>query len=99
MDKSYKKLINVISHLNLKDIWFDLHADLAGFTWCNDSNIPSSGIYYIFLSKEFTYDIDKMIIRRVPGTYSQNTRMTDHRVLKLTLILKNRKRGRGYWKT
>ena len=39
-----------------------------------------------------------MIIRRVPGTHSHNTRMTDHRVLKLTLTLNNRKKGRGYWK-
>ena len=92
MDKSYKKLLNVINYFNLKDMWIDLHKDLAGFTWCNASNIPASRIDYIFLSEEFTYDVDKMIIRRVPGTHSQNTRMTDHRVLKLTLILNNRKR-------
>ena len=66
MDKSYKRLLNVINYFNLKEMWIDLHKDLAGFTWCNASNIPASRIDYIFLSKEFTYDVDKMIIRRVP---------------------------------
>ena len=97
-DNSYKKLMNVIEHLNLKDMWLDLHPNLSGFTWCNANNIPASRIDYIFISKDFIYDVDKIIIRRVPGTHSNNTRMTDHRVLKFSLNMNNRKRGSGYWK-
>ena len=97
-DNSHKKLLNVIEHLNGKDMWLDLHPNLSGFTWCNANNIPASRIDYIFISKDFIYDVEKLIIRRVPGTHSNNTRMTDHRVLKFSLNMNNRKRGSGYWK-
>ena len=90
--------MNVIGNLNIKDVWSDLHPFLCGFTWCNANNIPASRMDYIFISKEFVYVVDKLLIRRVPGTHANNTRMTDHGVLKLCLTLSDKKRGSGYWK-
>ena len=52
----------------------------------------------MFLSNDFMYKMDKVLIRRVPGTQSNGTRMTDHRLLKLFIITSEDKRGPGYWK-
>ena len=52
----------------------------------------------MFLSNDFMYKMDKVLIRRVPGTHSNGTRMTDHRILKLFIITSEDKCGPGYWK-
>ena len=62
---------------------------------CDASNIPKSRIDFVFISKDFIYDIDKILIRRIPGTHSNGTRMSDHRLLKF--ILKISENTRGTW--
>ena len=97
-DKSYMKLLDTVRCLDLTDVWIDKHPQLNGYTWCNANDIPTSRIDYMFLSNEFMYKMDKILIRRVPGTHSNGTRMTDHRLLKLFIVVSEDKRGPGYWK-
>ena len=92
------KLLDTVRCLDLTDVWIDKHPQLNGYTWCNANDIPTSRIDYMFLSNEFMYKMDKILIRRVPGTHSNGTRMTDHRLLKLFIVVSEDKRGPGYWK-
>ena len=92
------KLLDTVRCLDLTDVWIDKHPQLNGYTWCNANDIPTSRIDYMFLSNEFMYKMDKILIRRVPGTHSNGTRMTDHRLLKLYIVVSEDKRGPGYWK-
>ena len=97
-DKSTAKLKCIFRKLNLVDIWSEKHKDLQGYTWCDASNTPKSRIDFVFISKDFVYDIDKILIRRIPGTHSNGTRMSDHRLLKFILKISENTRGPGYWK-
>ena len=77
------------------------HKDIAGYTWCDASNTPKSRIDFIFISKYFIYDIGNIsyiIVRRIPGTHSNGSRMSDHRLLKLFIKISENNRGPGYWK-
>ena len=75
-----------------------MHSDLHGYTWCDANNVPKSRIDYVFISTDFIYNVDKIIIRRIPGTLTSGTRLTDHRLLKFSVKLSDAKRGPGYWK-
>ena len=97
-DKSYMKLLDTVRCLDLTDVWIDKHPQLNGYTWCNANDIPTSRIDNMFLSNEFMYKMDKILIRRVPGTHSNGTPLTDHRLLKLFIVVSEDKRGPGYWK-
>ena len=97
-DKSYSKLLDTLRYLDLSDIWLEKHPQLNGFTWCNANDIPTSRIDYAFLSNDILYQLDKVLIRRVPGTHSNGVRMTDHRCLKFYIVISENKRGQGYWK-
>ena len=97
-DESTDKLKCILRKLNLVDVWSEKHKDLQGFTWCDASNTPKSRIDFVFISKDFVYDIDKILIRRIPGTHSNGTRMSDHRLLKFILKISENTRGPGYWK-
>ena len=44
------------------------------------------------------YKLDKIFVRKVPGTHFNNMRMTDLRSLKLYLIIHDSTQGKGYWK-
>ena len=83
-DKSIHTLKNVIKGLDLLDVWRNLNVE-PGFTWCDGEDVPKSRIDYIFISREFTYIPCNIITRIVPGKHSNNTRMSDHRCIKLTL--------------
>ena len=97
-DKSARKLHDILHMLDLKDIWRTIHNDLSGYTWCDGNNVPFSRIDYVFVSKQFFLTVDKIIIRRIPGSHSGGRRMSDHRVLKFTFKMSLNKRGSGYWK-
>ena len=97
-DKSSNVLKKCLSKLNFCDMWNELHPQKTGYTWCDASDIPKSRIDYIFISKLFMYDVRSIIIRRIPGTHSNGTRMSDHRCLSLRILLNKNERGPGYWK-
>ena len=52
----------------------------------------------VFISIYFIYNVDKIIIRRFPGTLTCDTRLTGHRLLKFSVKLSDAKRSPGYWK-
>ena len=97
-DKSAKVLQNITTRMNMSDTWHDLHEQLFGFTWCDGNDIPKSRIDYVFLTENFIYNLDKIIIRRIAGTHSNGCRLSDHRALKFSFKLCENKRGSGYWK-
>ena len=72
-DKSYNKLLDTVRCLELTDVWLEKNPQLNGYTWCNANDIPTSRIDYMFLSHYFMYKMDKVLIRRVPGTHSNGT--------------------------
>ena len=96
-DKSYLKLSQIVKELKMKDLLMNIHKDLNGYTWCDSENVPRSRIDYIYISENFVYGADKIILRNVPGTVN-GKRLTDHRLFKFYLNLCDRKRGTGYWK-
>ena len=97
-DKSFSKLKDITTFLDLKDVWLETHPLLNGYTWCNANDLPTSRIDYVFLSNDSMYKLEKILVRRAPGTHSNGIRMTDHRLLKFCLIINDSKRGPGYWK-
>ena len=98
-DKSAKVLQNITTIMNMSDTWHDLHEQLSGFTWCDGNDIPKSRIIdCVFLTENFIYNLDKIIIRRIPGTHSNGYRLSDHGALKFSFKLCDNKRGSGYWK-
>ena len=97
-DKSSACLKKLVKNVNLCDVWFDKHKELSGFTWCDGSDTPKSRIDYVFVTDNFIYETDKIIIRRIPGTHAGGCRLSDHRALKFSFILSKNKRGSGYWK-
>ena len=97
-DKSFSKLKEITTFLDLKDVWLETHPLLNGYTWCNANDLPTSRIDYVYLSNDSMYKLEKILVRRVPGTHSNGIRMTDHRLLKFCLIINDSKRGPGYWK-
>ena len=52
----------------------------------------------MFISTDFIYNVYKIIIRRIPGTLTSVTPLTDHRLLKFSVKLSDAKTGPGYWK-
>ena len=96
-DQSNSKLKKVISSFDLYDTWHSKHPQLNGYTWCNSEDIPSSRIDYIFINRNFTFDMKNIIIRKIPGT-NLGKRMSDHRSIKITFNIDGNKRGNGYWK-
>lgn len=97
-DKSSEYLKHALKSLEMYDAWRHKHNTLNGYTWCNGEDIPSSRIDYVFISKNFVFDFENIIIRRIPGTHSSGKRMSDHRVLKFCFNISCNKRGSGYWK-
>ena len=59
-DQSNSKLKKVISSFDLYDTWHSKHPQLNGYTWCNSEDIPSSRIDYIFINRNFTFDIKNL---------------------------------------
>ena len=97
-DKSSCKLNDIVNCFELRYIWVDKHKELNGYTWCNGNDIPYSRIGYVFVSSDFHYCIETIIIRRIPGSHSCGNRMSDHRALIFTFRLISNTRSGGYWK-
>ena len=97
-DKSVSKFKEITTFLDLKHVWLETHSFLNGYTWCNVNFLPTSRIDYVFFSNDYMYKLEKILVKRVPGTHSNGMRMTDHRLLKFCLIIYDSKRGPGYWK-
>ena len=96
--KSAVKLNAVCKNTDLIDVWSEKHGTMTGYTWCDGENVPKSRIDYMFLSKDFIYDVKQIIVRKIPGTHSNGSRMSDHRALKCTFYLSHNEKGSGYWK-
>ena len=54
----------------MSDKWFDMHKELSSFISCDGNDKSYCKIGYVFLSNNFVYEIDKIIIRKIPGTQS-----------------------------
>lgn len=78
--------------------FMDKHKDLNGFTWCDASDTPRSRIDFVFVNNDLLNQFRNILIRKIPGTHSNGTRMSDHRALKFELNIYNNQRGKGYWK-
>ena len=39
-----------------------------------------------------------IILEKIPGTHNRETRMSDHRYIKTSIVLNKLERGSGYWK-
>ena len=61
-DQSNSKLKKVISSFALYDTWHSKHLQMNGDTCCNSEDIPSSRIDYIFINRNFTFDMKHIII-------------------------------------
>lgn len=97
-DKSKNYLINLLKQLDLVDVWDREHPDLKGDTWCNAQDIPFSRIDYIFMSNNFCFQVGNIIVKKLPGTHSRGTRMSDHRYLKMYFNISKNSKGPNYWK-
>lgn len=97
-DKSKNYLINLLKQLDLVDVWDREHPELKGDTWCNAQDIPFSKIDYIFMSNNFCFQVGNITVRKLPGTHSRGTRMSDHRYLKMYFNISENSRGPNYWK-
>ena len=97
-DKSVRYLQDLIRYGNMDDMWTKHYPCRLGYTWCDAKNDPKSRIDYVFINNSFCYTLDDIIIRKIPGTHSNGSRMTDHRYLKFIFAIDKTKRGPGYWK-
>ena len=70
------------------------HENLSGYTWCYAKNVQKSRIDYIFISKNVVYDVKQIIVRKIQGSHSNGSRMSDHRALTFFLVSKSK----GFWK-
>ena len=98
-DKSVVKLNGIARNLNFTDLWKEKHEKFIWFLHGLMLLIyQKSRIDYIFLSKNFVYDVKQIIVRTIPGTHSNGCRLSDHRALKCTFYLSKNEKGTGYWK-
>ena len=67
-----------------------------GYTWCNANDESKSRIDYIFINKTFNYLVRNIVVRKIPETQSNGSRMSDHIFLNFTFSTINK--GPGYWK-
>ena len=87
-----------VNFFELNDVWANKHEEFNGYTWCNGNDVPYSRIDYVLVSNDFHYCLEKIIVRRIPGSHSGGNRMSDHRALRFTFTIMNNIRGNGYWK-
>jgi hypothetical protein len=97
-DPSVKTFQTLLKDCNLKDLWLDLRPHDLGYTWCNGENTPTSRIDYILISKSFIYQAQSILLREIPGLHAGETRMSDHKCIKVIFDISINSRGPGYWK-
>ena len=97
-DKSSKILNDVITQLNLIDLWASKYDKNNGFTWCDASNTPKSRIDFVFISKNLLNKSKSPTLQKIPGTHSNGTRMSDHKAIRFNMNMNDNTRGTGYWK-
>ena len=97
-DRSSKLLKEILAQLHVVDIWKDKLNDTDGFTWCDATDTPKSRIDFIFLSKYLYLKAKNISVRKIPGTHSNGTRMSDHKAIRFNVKLHENERGTGYWK-
>lgn len=93
-DKSTKILKDCLQILDITDLWFDKHKDLNGFLWYYASDTPRSRIDFVFVNNDLLNQFRNILIRKIPGTHNNGTRMSDHRALKYELNTYNNKGGK-----
>ena len=69
-----------------------------GYTWCDANDEPKSRIDYVFINKTFHYVVRNRVVRKIPGTHSNSSRIIDHRFLNFTFNISKTDKGPGYWK-
>lgn len=50
------------------------------------------------MSNNFCFQVGNIIVRKLPGTHSRGTRMSDHRYLKMYFDISENSKGPNYWK-
>ena len=68
-----------------------------GYTWCDANDEPKSRIDYVSINKTFHYEVRNIVVRKIPGTHSNGSRMSDHRFLNFTFNISKTNKGLGYW--
>lgn len=84
--------------MELIDVWQGKNGNTNGYTWCDATNTPKSRIDFIFASENLLTKFKQIILRKIPGTHKNGTRMSDHRGIKFNLVIYENERGNGYWK-
>ena len=98
IDKSTKILKDILKYMELIDVWQGKNGNTNGYTWCDATNTPKSRIDFIFASENLLTKFKQIILRKIPGTHKNGTRMSDHRGIKFNLVIYENERGNGYWK-
>ena len=71
--KSVKFLHNLLKHFDLYHVWE--HPSTMGYTWCDANDEPKSRIDYVFINKTFHYVVRNIVVRKIPETHSNGSRM------------------------
>ena len=79
-------------------MWKYEHQSTMVYTWCYANDQPKSRIDYVFINKTFHYVVRNRVVRKIPGTHSNSSRIIDHRFLNFTFNISKTDKGPGYWK-
>ena len=74
------------------DVWKYEHPSIYnGHTWCDANDEPKSRIDYVFIN--ISLCSAKLVVRKIPGTHSNGSRMSDHRFLNFTFNISKTNKG------
>lgn len=88
--KSRNKLKDIMKTFDLKDIWRDRNKDLKHYTWEQPSPLIRCRLDYFLIQHKYHNLVTSSKI--IPGMKS------DHKIIEISLKMKNYKRGSGFWK-
>ena len=88
--REVESLNQLVTQLDLQDSWRIQHPDEKKYTWNRFHPFTARRIDYLLISSSLTANIEESEIISFPHS--------DHRVVTLSLILHNYKRGPSYWK-
>ena len=69
----------------------------TGYTWCTLKDISNIRIDYIFINRNFIFDMNNIISRKISREKSWKKNVSP-RSMKITFNIDVNKRGYGYWK-
>ena len=91
--KNVKSLHNLLRHFDLYDVWKYEHQSTMVYTWCYANDQPKSRIDYVFIN--ISLCSAKLVVRKIPGTQSNGSRISDHRFLNFTFNISKTDKGPG----